>query len=280
MQLHHCDIKTGMVNYYEILGIGRNSTAQQVKKSFRKRAKEIHPDLNRDDSASSQDRMRQLLSAYEVLSDLEKRIQYDRALNAFISQRGFDYRDFLKSRKDDFRSQSKLIFHDLLTNHQAEAVDLYETLTITRGLDLEKFMPREDYMDCAFLLAEVYESRGKLAEAYELYKKLYLYEQQAPYFNHFIEEIIDRLRSLICFRMIGTFSFADSIRYLNEAIMFDFSRKDNAFFYKKLAEVYSTLGETDQAVKCLQNGLQLDHKLPGVKKLMERLGYSVCLDNR
>jgi tetratricopeptide (TPR) repeat protein len=79
--------------------------------------------------------------------------------------------------------------------------------------------------------------------------------------------------------MIGTLTTPESIRYLNEAIVFDFSRKDNAFFYKKLAEVYSSLGETDMAVKCLQRGLQLDHKLPGVKKLMERIGYSVCLDN-
>ena len=268
-----------MVNYYEVLGITRNSTAQQIKKAFRKRAKEIHPDLSREDTTRSEERMRLLLSAYEILSDLEKRAQYDRALGVFLTQRGFDYREFLKSRINDFRSQSKLIFHDLLTNHQDEAVSLYESLTVTRGMDLEKYMTREDYMDCAFLLAEVFESKGRLADAYDLYKKLYLYEMEAPYFNHFTEELIDRLRSLICFRMIETLSLRDSIRYLNEAIVFDFSRKDNAFFYKKLAEVYSTLGETENAVKCLQRGLQLDHKLSGVKKLMERIGYSVCLDN-
>jgi curved DNA-binding protein CbpA len=266
-----------MVNYYDVLGIRRNSTLQQVKKAFRKRAKEIHPDLSPEETARAEERMRLLLCAYEVISDPETRIPYDRTLDAFLKGRGFDYREFLKSRKDDGRSQVKLIFHDLLTGRQADAVELYESL-MAEGFRLEMNMSREDFMDCAFLLAEVFETKGKLAECYELYKKLYLYEREAPYFRHFTEELVDRLRSLICFRMVGTLSLRDSIRYLNEAIALDFSDKDNAFFYKKMAEVYSTLGETDMAVKSLRMGLQLNHKLPGVKKLMERIGYSVCLD--
>ncbi len=268
-----------MVNYHEILGIGQNSTTQEIKKSFRKRAKEMHPDLSRDDKDRSEERMRLLLAAYEVLSNLEKRLEYDRALGVFLRERGFDYREFLKGRKNDPYSQSKLIFHDLLTNHKDEALALYESLTLTRRFNLEMYLSREDYMDCAFLLAELFEGRQRFAEAYELYKKLYIYELQKPYFHHFTEEIVDRLRSIICFHLVGLLSPQESIRYLNEMIRFDFSRKDNAFFYKKLAEVYSALGETDMAVQCLQKGLQLDRKLSGVKKLMERIGYSVCLDN-
>lgn len=57
------------------------------------------------------------------------------------------------------------------------------------------------------------------------------------------------------------------------------SRKDNAFFCKKLAEVYAALGEQQTALLYLQKGLQLDRKLSGVKKLMERIGCHVCLDN-
>jgi curved DNA-binding protein CbpA len=267
-----------MENYYEVLGIGRNSSVQEIKKTFRKRAKEIHPDLRPDDKTRSEERMRLLLSAYEVLSDLSKRQEYDRALSSFLTSRGFDYREFLKQRRDDPKSQSKLIFHDLLTNHQDEALELYERLGIAR-IDLERYLSREDYMDCAFLLAEVYEAKGRFAEAYSLYKKLYLYEVEKPYFRHFIEEIMERLRSIICFRMAGMLEPKDSIRYLNEMIRFDFSRKDNAFFYKKLAEEYSALGDTELALKYLQMGLQLDRKLSGVKKLMERIGYTVCLDN-
>jgi len=268
-----------MINYYEILGIAPNSTAQEIKKSFRRRAKEIHPDVRPDDERRSEEEMRLLLAAYEILSDIDKRDEYDRALRSFIRVRGFDYREFLLRRTDDPLSQSKLIFHDLLGNHQEEAVDLYERLTTGRGFELERYLSREDYMDCAFLLAEVFEARSRYDEAYDLYRKLYFYERDKPYFHHFIDEVIDRLRTLLCFKMLPLLEPADAISHLKEMVRLDFSRKDNAFFCKKLAEVYASLGQQDVALHYLQKGLQLDRKLSGVKKLMERIGCPVCLDN-
>ncbi|HEY9594098.1 MAG TPA: J domain-containing protein [Spirochaetia bacterium] len=260
-----------MINYYEVLGIAPNSTAQEIKKSFRKRAKEIHPDVRPLAEQESDEEMRVLLAAYEVLSDIAKRDEYDRALNTFLHVRGFDYREFLRRRANDPLSQSKLIFHDLLANHQDEAVELYERLT-SGGFHLESYLSREDYMDCAFLLAEVFEQRGRYHEAFELYRKLYLYERDKPYFHHFIDEVVDRLRVLLCFKMLPQLPSADAIARLKDLLRLGFSRKDNAFFCKKLAEVYASMGQHDTALQFLRKGLELDHKLSGVKKLMERLG--------
>lgn len=268
-----------MINYYDVLGIAHDSTAQEVKKSFRRRAKEIHPDVRQDGDRRSEEEMRLLLAAYEVLSDVQKRGQYDRALHTVLGSRGFDYREFLRQRADDPLSQSRLIFHDLLANHQEEAVELYERLIARRGFELERFLSREDYMDCAFLLAEVFEARLRYSEAYELYLKLYYYECDKPYFHHFITEVIDRLRTLLCFKMLPGLDPADAIGRLQEMMKLDLSRKDNAFFCKKLAEVYAAQGQQESALHYLQKGLQLDRKLSGVKKLMERIGCPVCLDN-
>jgi tetratricopeptide (TPR) repeat protein len=268
-----------MVNYYEILGIAQDSTAQEIKKSFRKRAKEIHPDLRPDNNRRSEEEMRLLLAAYQVLSDIEKRDEYDRSLHSFLRVRGFDYREFLRRRADDPLSQSKLIFHDLLANHQDEAIALYERLTALNGYSLERYLSREDYMDCAFLLAEVFETRHRYAEAYSLYRQLCVWEEDKPYFHHFISEVIDRLRTLLCFKMLPELQAADAIGRLTELVRMSFSRKDNAFFYKKLAEVYAGIGQQEAALLCLQKGLQLDRKLSGVKKLMERIGCPACLDN-
>lgn len=268
-----------MVNYYEVLGIAPNSTAQEIKKSFRKKAKEIHPDVRPDYDRRSEEEMRLLLAAYEILGDLEKREEYDRALHSFLRVRGFDYREFLMRRKDDPLSQSKLIFHDLLANHQDEAIELYERLATDWGFELERYLSREDYMDCAFLLAEVFETRRRYDEAYLLYRKLYDYERDKPYFHHFIDEVIDRLRTLLCFKMLPELEPADAIHRLKEMVRLNFSRKDNAFFYKKLAEVYASIGQQEAALHYLQKGLQLDRRLSGVKKLMERIGCPVCLDN-
>lgn len=268
-----------MTNYYDVLGITQGSTPEEIKKSFRRRAKELHPDLRRDDGARSQEEMRLLLAAYSVLSDLDKRVAYDRTLRRIAPVRQFDYREFLRRRVDDPFSQSKLIFHDLLTNHQEEALELYERFTSGRGLRLERYLSREDYMDCAFLLAELFESQRRFAPAYELYKMLYRYELEQPYFRHFIEEVIDRLRTLLCVKMLGTLEPDSAISCLEEMIAFDFSRKDNAFFYKKLAEVHAGIGRQDAALEYLRKGLQLDRKLSGVKKLAQRIGCAVCLDN-
>jgi tetratricopeptide (TPR) repeat protein len=268
-----------MINYYEVLGIAQNSTAQEIKKSFRRRAKEIHPDVRPDDARRGEEQMRLLLAAYQVLGDIEKRDLYDRSLQAQLRARGFDYREFLRRRGDDPLSQSKLIFHDLLANHQDEAVALYEQLTRRNGLSLEHYLSREDYMDCAFLLAEVFEARSRFPEAYELYRTLFAYEREKPYFHHFIDEVTDRLRSLLCFKMLPGLAPADAIARLKEMIRLNFSRKDNAFFYKKLAEVYANLEQQETALHYLRKGLQLDRKLSGVKKLMERIGCPVCLDN-
>ena len=63
-------------DYYEILGIGRDAQDSQIKKSFRRLARELHPDQNPDDP-ETEERFKELAEAYEVLSDPEKRRLYD-----------------------------------------------------------------------------------------------------------------------------------------------------------------------------------------------------------
>ncbi len=64
-------------DYYELLGVARNATPEQVKKAYRQRARELHPDANRSDP-NAEERFKQVAKAYEVLSDPEARARYDR----------------------------------------------------------------------------------------------------------------------------------------------------------------------------------------------------------
>src|SRR5438270_11345674 len=63
-------------DYYEILGLPRNATDGDIKKAFRRLARELHPDVS--DAPDAHDRFREVAEAYEVLSKLETRAVYDR----------------------------------------------------------------------------------------------------------------------------------------------------------------------------------------------------------
>ncbi len=82
-------------DYYEVLGIGRNATDEEIKRSFRKLAFQYHPDHNQN--ADAETKFKEINEAYEVLSDPEKRATYDRYGHngpEGIFGRGFDGFDF------------------------------------------------------------------------------------------------------------------------------------------------------------------------------------------
>ena len=62
---------------YAMLGVSRNATPDDVSKAFRKLAKELHPDLNPGDKAAPE-RFKKVSAAYEILSDPDKRVRFDR----------------------------------------------------------------------------------------------------------------------------------------------------------------------------------------------------------
>ena len=68
-------------DYYQILGVSRHATSENIKKAFRRLALRYHPDRNPDNLKQAEERFKQINEAYEVLSNKQKRRQYDRLIN-------------------------------------------------------------------------------------------------------------------------------------------------------------------------------------------------------
>ena len=66
-------------DYYTVLGVPRDATAEQIKKAYRKLAMQYHPDVA--DTADAADKFKEIGEAYEVLHDANKRAMYDRGVD-------------------------------------------------------------------------------------------------------------------------------------------------------------------------------------------------------
>lgn len=95
-------------DYYEILGIKKEASQDEIKKAFRKLALKYHPDANPNSKEEAEKKFKEIGEAYAILSDPEKRARYDQYGTADTPDfgAGFDFRDIFDEGMDDFGSFS------------------------------------------------------------------------------------------------------------------------------------------------------------------------------
>jgi molecular chaperone DnaJ len=127
-------------DYYEILGVDRQASPEDIKKAYRKLAIRYHPDKNKDDR-EAEDKFKQVGEAYAVLSDQQKRANYDRFGQATpgrgdFSEFGFDLSDALRIFMEGGFGSFTDFFGGGRTNH-GERLRRGSDLQIPLKLDLE-----------------------------------------------------------------------------------------------------------------------------------------------
>ncbi|MCS7149367.1 MAG: molecular chaperone DnaJ [Caldimicrobium sp.] len=138
-------------DYYEILGVPRNATQEEIKRAYRRLALKYHPDKN-PGNKEAEEKFKEISEAYEVLSDPEKRALYDRAGHAGLRNSGFkgfeDLSDIFRSFSDLFQEFFDFTFEergysqkrngaDLSTEVWLEFEEIFQDKEIT--LDIEKW---------------------------------------------------------------------------------------------------------------------------------------------
>ncbi|MCX7750855.1 MAG: molecular chaperone DnaJ [Candidatus Bipolaricaulota bacterium] len=137
-------------DYYSILGVDRSASPEEIKRAFRRLAKEYHPDTYKGDKKEAERKFRKIAEAYEVLSDPQKRAQYDRYGHVGPEQ-GFDFGpgDFARTR-EAFGEFFGRPLEDLWSMFFGEGVRTRERAgRARRGEDLE-YRARITLEDAAF----------------------------------------------------------------------------------------------------------------------------------
>ncbi|MEL7259679.1 MAG: DnaJ domain-containing protein, partial [Pseudomonadota bacterium] len=102
-------------DYYDVLGVSKGASAEEIKKAYRSKAKELHPDRNKD-NPNAESAFKEAGEAYDILKDAEKKAAYDRFGHAaFEGGTGAGARPgggF--SGQGDFASAFSDVFDDLL----------------------------------------------------------------------------------------------------------------------------------------------------------------------
>ncbi len=103
-------------DYYEVLGVARDASPEEIKKAYRRIAKQYHPDKNPGDK-EAEEKFKEACEAYEVLSDPEKRARYDRYGHEGVKFSGdqFTYADF--THADEFADLFSSIFDSFFGTH-------------------------------------------------------------------------------------------------------------------------------------------------------------------
>jgi len=172
-----------MKTHYDVLGLNKDATDQEIKKAYRKLAMKFHPDRNQNNPEATE-KFQEISSAYQVLSDEDEKTKYDQELN-FVSEEApataDSFEENLKENKDNnnytysevnqfpmmfditphiFESEVLKNFNFLLLAALCQSLERKELMKLFESLDSKEFENKETR--CKNLIVSSFEPSSKL----------------------------------------------------------------------------------------------------------------------
>ena len=117
-----------ILDHYQTLQVEPEASVEDIKQAFRKLAKQYHPDKNPGRETSSEQMFRRITTAYQVLSDEQRRVRYDLTRQRPRAEFPNSYLERLRRTQAD-QKQCELMFQELLNRNLDEGIQIYEDLS-------------------------------------------------------------------------------------------------------------------------------------------------------
>ena len=249
-----------MKDFYKILGVRKEATLAEIKRAYREKVKNLHPDLTGD--ISRKDEFNEVVHAYRVLADAHQRSIFDESFffrakaNPHKAQ-SFDYYKWLSGR-DDYESRAKLIFYTLMHNKEDEAVAEFKRMQMAHAdFSLKNYFTREDFMDYGYILAEELVIRAEYYDAFLLLEQIIKMEYSYRYFYIFFPEVIDFTLTILKRNIDGVISDELALDVYERALDLELGKTNDAFFLRKMSEEYRRVGDAATSEICLREACKM-----------------------
>ncbi|MBQ0162550.1 MAG: J domain-containing protein [Treponema sp.] len=244
-----------MEDYYKILGVKQDATLSEIRRAYRKKVKELHPD--KTGTHTTTEEFTQVVNAYRVLSDTKSRSIFDSSLFAHVKfhrnkKAEFDYRTWLQERTDQ-ESRAKLIFFDLMHDHEDDAVKEFKKMNMNHAdFSLKRWFTREDFMDYGFILSEELVLRGEYYDAFLLLEQIIRMEYSFNYFRLFFPEVIAFTKNILRTKLEGIINDELALDAFERALDLELGKKEDAFLLQRMSALYLKIGDEATSRICLE----------------------------
>ena len=238
------------VDYYRILEVPPSASLQEIRRSFRRLVLQAHPDKNPDHTEWSERRIRELIQAYEVVGDSEKRGLFD--VEYKLKKRSAPQKpresEFFFFKKSDPGALALRILYYLLHGRGREAVPLLLRMEAKHGdRFLADKLDRGDYLDCLFLLGEYFLGQREYRSALDRMRAFYLHERNARYPRHYLDAVVAHLKDLYLKKIPQSLPPEEALTRLEEAADLQMGARERALFARVAEELRARLPRTGAA---------------------------------